>query len=49
VLEGTRRSKFAPPIMRRGLQQRGDGPAAAASPSDEAAAPEATAGEDAQA
>jgi len=32
-----------------GLQQRGDGPAAAASPSDEAAAPEATAGEDAQA
>jgi integrating conjugative element protein (TIGR03761 family) len=52
VLEGTRRSKFAPPIVRRGLQQRGDDPAAAPSPSDEAAAtaaPEATAGEDAQA
>lgn len=52
VLEGTRRSKFAPPIVRRGLQQRSDGPAAAASPSDEAAtteAPEATTGEDAQA
>ena len=52
VLEGTRRSKFAPPIVRRGLQQRGDGPAATASPSDEATtteAPETTAGEDAQA
>ena len=52
VLEGTRRSKFAPPIVRRGLQQRGDGPAAAPSASDEAAAteaPEATAGEDEQA
>jgi hypothetical protein len=52
VLEGTRRSKFAPPIARRGLQQRGDGPAATASPSDEAAAtedPEVTADEDEQA
>src|SRR3546814_18134342 len=29
VLEGTRRSKFAPPIARRGLQQRSDGSAAA--------------------
>ncbi|KRG85964.1 conjugal transfer protein, partial [Stenotrophomonas acidaminiphila] len=51
VLEGTRRSKFAPPIVRRGLQQRGDGPAAAASPTDEVAtteAPEAAADEDAQ-
>lgn len=52
VLEGTRRSKFAPPIARRGLQQRSDGPAAADPPSDEATtteAPEAPAGEDAQA
>lgn len=52
VLEGARRSKFAPPIVRRGLQQRGDGPAAAPSASDEAAAteaPETTAGEDEQA
>ncbi|EPF6548376.1 PFL_4669 family integrating conjugative element protein, partial [Pseudomonas aeruginosa] len=33
VLEGTRRSKFAPPIVRRGLQQRGEAPAPAATPS----------------
>ncbi|MDP0881090.1 TIGR03761 family integrating conjugative element protein, partial [Klebsiella variicola] len=37
-----RRSKFAPPIVRRGLQQRGEGPAAAVGASlangDEAAA-----------
>ncbi|ESZ82405.1 integrating conjugative element protein, partial [Pseudomonas aeruginosa DHS29] len=49
VLEGTRRSKFAPPVVRRGLQQRGDGPATAPPPSDEAATaepPEAPAGED---
>ncbi|HBO5877940.1 TPA: TIGR03761 family integrating conjugative element protein, partial [Pseudomonas aeruginosa] len=49
VLEGTRRSKFAPPVVRRGLQQRGDGPATAPPPSDEAATaepPEASAGED---
>ena len=42
VLEGMRRSKFAPPIVRRGLQQRGEGPAAAVGASlangDEAAA-----------
>ncbi len=34
VLEGTRRSKFAPPIVRRGLQQRGESPAAAATSVD---------------
>jgi hypothetical protein len=52
VLEGARRSKFAPPIVRRGLQQRVEGPTAAASPSDEAITtetPEASSGEDAQA
>ncbi|HEK0106475.1 TPA: DUF1845 family protein, partial [Pseudomonas aeruginosa] len=38
VLEGMRRSKFAPPVVRRGLQQRGDSAAAAASPTDEGAA-----------
>lgn len=53
VLEGTRRSKFAPPIVRRGLQQRGESPAAAATSvdGDAAAAADpsenaATAGED---
>ena len=38
VLEGTRRSKFAPPIVRRGLQQRGDEPAAAPPHDEEAPA-----------
>ncbi len=33
VLEGTRRSKFAPPVARRGLQQRGEAHASAAAPS----------------
>ncbi|MBN0502538.1 DUF1845 family protein, partial [Pseudomonas aeruginosa] len=37
VLEGTHRSKFAPPIVRRGLQQRVESPAAAPAPNDEAA------------
>ena len=49
VLEGTRRSKFAPPIVRRGLKQRGDGPAEASLLGDEtttAESPEAAAGED---
>src|SRR3546814_8353656 len=49
VLEGTRRSKFAPPIARRGLQQRSDGSAAAPPSGDEAitAEPsETAAGED---
>ncbi|CAC9222885.1 integrating conjugative element protein, PFL_4669 family [Pseudomonas aeruginosa] len=32
VLEGTHRSKFAPPIVRRGLQQRVESPAAAPAP-----------------
>ena len=52
VLEGTRRSKFAPPIVRRGLQQRAESPAAAPAPNDEATdelvtdtAPEVSAGE----
>lgn len=53
VLEGTRRSKFAPPIVRRGLQQRVESPAAAPAPNDEVAtdepasdaAPEISAGE----
>ena len=48
VLEGTRRSKFAPPIVRRGLQQRAESPAAAPAPNDEAATgavPEVGAGE----
>jgi hypothetical protein len=52
VLEGTRRSKFAPPITRRGLQQRGDSAAAAAPPTDEGTATdpaEASTGEDEQA
>jgi integrating conjugative element protein (TIGR03761 family) len=44
VLEGTRRSKFAPPIVRRGLQQRGESPAAAPAPNDEAATTEAARG-----
>ncbi|WP_129247300.1 AcaB family transcriptional regulator, partial [Achromobacter veterisilvae] len=38
VLEGMRRSKFAPPIARRGLQQRGDSAAAAAPPTNEGTA-----------
>jgi hypothetical protein len=53
VLEGMRRSKFAPPVVRRGLQQRGESPAAAATSvdGDAAAAADpsenaATAGED---
>ncbi|WP_141765466.1 AcaB family transcriptional regulator, partial [Pseudomonas sp. HMSC065H02] len=53
VLEGTHRSKFAPPIVRRGLQQRGESPAAAATSADGDAAAAAdpsegaaTAGED---
>ena len=57
VLEGTRRSKFAPPIVRRGLQQRAQSPAAAPAHNDAAttdepatdAAPEVSAGEGEQA
>ena len=52
LFEGTRRSKFAPPITRRGLQQRGDSAAAAAPATDEATATdpaEASTGEDEQA
>lgn len=52
VLEGMRRSKFAPPIARRGLQQRGDSAAAAAPPTNEGTAAdpaEASTGEDEQA
>ena len=51
VLEGTRRSKFAPPIVRRGLQQRSDETAAALAADESATteAPDANAGEDEQA
>ncbi|HHG5367056.1 TPA: PFL_4669 family integrating conjugative element protein [Pseudomonas aeruginosa] len=49
VLEGTRRSRFAPPIVRRGLQQRGESPATAATSFDDDAAAEADPSEEAAA